>query len=162
MKLAFPNPEGPVFEWNTELREAGLKASQESPRRRMLIPIHRNQQDLVQRMVNILQVGTYIQPHRHPRDWAVETLQVIEGELGFVTFSESGDVRTVHRIPAGGFVDIEERIWHGVLALKPDTIILEVKRGPYDVTDKEFADWAPAESENGAASYLEGLEALFA
>jgi len=161
MNLAFPNPEGPVFEWSAELREEGIKASRVSPRRRMLIPIHRRQEDIVQRMVNILQPGTYIQPHRHPRDWAIETILVMEGELGFVIFDESGEVKTVHCLPAGGLVDIEERVWHGVLALKPDTVILETKRGPYDNTDKEFAEWAPGEGDAEAPSYLEGLEALF-
>ena len=161
MNLAFPNPEGPVFEWTSKLRESGIKASVGSPRRRMLIPIHRHQEDLVQRMVNILQPGTYIQPHLHPRNWATETILVMEGELGFITFDQSGGVKTTHRIPVGGLVDIEECVWHGVLALEPNTIILETKRGPHDSSDKEFAGWAPRETDPEAVPYREGLEALF-
>jgi cupin fold WbuC family metalloprotein len=127
----------------------------------MLIPIHRHQKDLVQRMVNILQPGTYIQPHLHPRNCATETILVMEGELGFITFDQSGGVKTTHRIPNGGLVDIEECVWHGVLALEPNTIILETKRGPHDNSDKEFAGWAPCETDPEAVPYREGLEALF-
>ena len=162
MPLAFPNPEGPVFEWTPELREEGIQASLVALRKRMLIPIHRRQEDLVQRMVNILQPGTYIQPHRHPRDGAVETILVMEGEMGFVVFDEEGNVESIHRVTAGGLIDIEERVWHGVLALTESTIILEAKRGPYDSEDKEFAAWAPAESEPECVAYREKLESLFA
>ena len=161
MKLALSNPTGSVFEWSSDMRDAGVEASRQSPRGRMLIPLHRHQDDLVQRMVNILQPGTYIQPHQHPRDWATETILVMEGELGFVIFDEKGEVTSIHRLPVGGMIDIEERVWHGVLALSPDTVILEIKRGPYDDTDKVFADWAPAEGEAAAPDYRAALEARF-
>lgn len=161
MKLALPNPEGPVFELTPELRATGLAESRSSPRGRMLLPIHRNQHALVQRMVNFLQPGTYIQPHQHPREFATETILVMSGELGFLTFSESGDLLTTHRLAVGELIDIEARVWHGVLALAPDTVILEIKRGPYDDTDKVFADWAPAEGADEMPSYRNWLESLF-
>ena len=86
MKLALPNPSGPVFELTPAIREEGLRESRLSPRRRMLLPFHRGQEDLVQRMLNFMQPGTYIRAHQHPRDWASETLMVMSGCLGFVTF----------------------------------------------------------------------------
>ncbi|MEM6278252.1 MAG: WbuC family cupin fold metalloprotein [Verrucomicrobiota bacterium] len=162
MKLALENPVGPVFALTPEVMQAGLESSLESPRKRMLFPMHRKQEDLVQRMINFLQPGTYIQPHLHPRDYAIETILVMQGELGFVVFDEEGEVLSHHRLEAGQLIDIEERVWHGVLALAPDTVILEIKRGPYDETDKVFASWAPAETENSARNYLSSLESLFA
>mgnify|MGYP001827748748 CR=1 FL=1 len=161
MKLAFPNPTGHVFELSSELRSRGLEESRSSPRKRILLPIHRDQGALVQRMVNFLQPGTYVQPHLHPREGASETILVLEGALGFVIFDESGNVASVHRLAMGELIDIEPQVWHGVLALEPDTVILELKRGPYDDTDKTFAKWAPAEGEEGARAYLEELESLF-
>lgn len=113
-------------------------------------------------MVNFLQPGTYVQPHQHPREWASETILVMSGEMGFLTFSELGELLTKHRLAIGEMIDIEARVWHGVLALAPDTVILEIKRGPYDDTDKVFADWAPAEGSDGMADYLTWLESLFA
>jgi cupin fold WbuC family metalloprotein len=127
----------------------------------MLLPIHRDQEALVQRMVNFLQPGTYIQPHQHPREWATETILVMEGELGFLVFDNSGAVISVHRLRAGEMIDIEARVWHGVLALAPDTIVLEIKRGPYDDSDKVFAEWAPPEGDEGCPSYRSRLESLF-
>jgi cupin fold WbuC family metalloprotein len=68
MKLAMSNPTGPVFELTPAILEEGLAESRLSPRRRMLLPIHRAGEDLVQRMINFMQPGTYIQAHQHPRD----------------------------------------------------------------------------------------------
>ena len=161
MKLAMSNPSGPVFELTPAILEEGLAESRLSPRRRMLLPIHREGDDLVQRMINFMQPGTYIQAHQHPRDWASETILVMSGVLGFITFDEDGKVITVSRLVAGDLIDIEARVWHGVLALAPDTVILEIKRGPYDDTDKVFAEWAPAENAEGAPDYLSWLLSLF-
>ncbi len=58
-------------------------------------------------------------------------------------------------------IDIETRVWHGVLALAADTVILEIKRGPYDDRDKVFADWAPEEDSEEAPAYLNWLVNLF-
>ena len=161
MTLAMTNPTEPVFELTPALREEGLALSRLSPRRRMLLPIHRHQDDLVQRMVNFLQPGTYIQAHQHPRDWASETILVISGCLGFVTFDEAGKVLTTSRLEVGDLIDIEAQVWHGVLALEPDTVILEIKRGPYDDQDKVFADWSPPENSDDAPAYLNWLLSLF-
>lgn len=161
MKLAMSNPSGPVFELTPDLWEEGLAESRCSPRRRMLLPIHREGEDLVQRMINFMQPGTYIQAHQHPRDWASETILVMSGVLGFITFDEEGKVLTVSRLGVGDLIDIEARVWHGVLALAPDTVILEIKRGPYDDTDKAFAEWAPAENAAEAPAYLTWLLSLF-
>jgi cupin fold WbuC family metalloprotein len=161
MTLAMPNPTGPVFELTPALRAEGLAQSHLSPRRRMLLPIHREGGDLVQRMINFMQPGTYIQAHQHPRDWATETILVMSGVLGFITFDEEGEVRTLSRLGVGDLIDIEARVWHGVLALAPDTVILEIKRGPYDDTDKVFAGWAPAENAEEAPAYLNWLLSLF-
>lgn len=160
--LALENPTGPVFTLSPDLLKEGLAASRSSPRHRMLLPIHRHQEDIVQRMVNFMQPGTYIQPHQHPRDFATETILVMQGEMGFVVFDESGSLLSAHRIKQGELIDIEARVWHGVVALDPDTIILEIKRGPYDDTDKVFADWAPAEDTEEMPEYRAWLESLFA
>lgn len=162
MKLALPNPIGPVFELTNAIREEGLRESRLSPRRRMLLPFHRGHEDLVQRMLNFMQPGTYIRAHQHPREWASETLMVMSGCLGFVTFDPDGNVLTKHRLEAGDLVDVEARVWHSVFALAEDTVILEIKRGPFNEEDKVFADWAPEEFSEGAPAYLDRLTSLVA
>ena len=163
MKTALPNPSGPVFELNPDLMAKGIEASRESPRRRMILPIHREQDALVQRMLNFFQPGTYVQPHIHPRESASETIYMIQGKLGFLTFTEAGAIEQSCELKAGGLIDIEPDICHGMICLAPDTVILEVKRGPYDAAgDKTFAEWAPSEnSAEEASRFLAKLEARF-
>jgi cupin fold WbuC family metalloprotein len=159
-----PHISGEVFCLTDDLIEAGLTAARESPRKRIIQPIQRSQDAVVQRMLNFLLPGTNLRPHLHPRDNAIETIQVLRGELGFVIFEEDGSVRELHRLSSDGFglIDIEPRVWHTSVALAPDTVILEIKCGPYDVkTDKIFADWAPTEEDPAADAYRESLERLF-
>ena len=48
--------------------------------------------------------------------------------------------------------------YHTLAALKPDTVIYEVKAGPYkDSIDKSFAPWAPAEGTVEGQDYLKNL-----
>ena len=119
----------------------------------------------MQRMLNFLQPGTYIRPHLHPLDHASETICVLRGALGFVLFDDAGGVRETMVLRAGGLgvVDIEPRVWHGMAALEEDTVLLEMKQGPYDAaTDKVFADWAPEEGAGGAEEYERRVAGLFA
>lgn len=116
-------------------------------------------------MLNFLQPGTYVQPHVHPAAGQTETVHVLRGEIGFILFSSNGQIRETLRLGAGavGMIDIEHGVWHGMVCLAPDTVILEIKMGPYNVeTDKSFAPWAPTEADPECGAYLESLEALFA
>ncbi|MEM0896615.1 MAG: WbuC family cupin fold metalloprotein [Verrucomicrobiota bacterium] len=164
MLLAFPNATGDVFTLTPELLQQGFEGSAASPRKRIILPIHRTQDALVQRMLNFFQPGTYVQPHLHPRDHAIETIQVLKGRLGFVRFNEQGGIEGAHDLRASenALLDIEPKLWHGMVCLEPDTVILEIKRGPYNDEDKVFADWAPGEDEEGADTLLEKLAGLFA
>ena len=64
--------------------------------------------------------------------------------------------------PAACLVDIESGVWHTLVPLANDTVILEIKRGPYNAaTDKTFASWAPEEGSPAAHSYLRKMEAIF-
>ena len=86
--------------------------------------------------------------------------------LAVTAFDDQGGVKTAHRLvagdPAGCLIDIEQGLWHTFIPLADDTVILEVKRGPYNAaTDKQFAPWAPEEAAPEAAEYLRSLVALF-
>ena len=161
---ALPILSGDVFTLTAELLEAGLAAAHESPRQRIIQPIQRSQDALVQRMLNFMLPGTYLRPHQHPRDGAIETVQVLQGELGFIIFEADGQIREAHRLTPGptGLIDIEPQVWHGLVVLAPETVILEIKRGPYDQpTDKIFADWAPKEGDPETDAFTEALQILF-
>jgi cupin fold WbuC family metalloprotein len=161
---ALSNITGDCFALSEEILAVGFRESAASPRKRMILPLHRTQDATVQRMLNFFQPGTYIQPHQHPEKGAIETVQVLRGCLGFVLFEEDGAVRSIHRLEAGGcgLIDIEPGVWHGMIALETNTAVLEIKQGPYDAkTDKKFASWAPGERVDGVEESVARFERLF-
>lgn len=160
-KLAFNNVSGDLFQLSDEMIEEGIKASRESDRKRIILPIHRKQEAEVQRMINFLQPGTYIRPHKHPLPHATESLIIMSGSIRFFTFDESGTVISETEInskPVPGVLDIEPRVWHSFIVLEENTILFECKKGPYNAqTDKTFAEWSPEEGSAGVRDWIESL-----
>ncbi|MGB8170174.1 MAG: WbuC family cupin fold metalloprotein [Chthoniobacteraceae bacterium] len=164
--LTIPRAEGAVFALDAPTLAQGCEAARESPRRRIIMQLHRSDAEAVQRMLNFWQPGSYARPHCHPAPENIESVAVLKGALGFVVFEPSGAVRAAHRLVAGNaascLVDIEPGVWHTLVPLAEDTVILEIKRGPYDAAaDKTFAEWAPAEDSPDAPDYLRRLESIF-
>jgi len=162
--LAFPNVSGPVFRLTEDLLAQGFAGSRESSRKRIILPLHRTQDAPVQRMLNFFQPGTYVRPHVHPAPGQVELIQVLRGRLGFLLFSPEGEVTGLHDLAAGGdgLIDIEAGQWHGMVCLAPDTVIVEIKKGPYSATaDKAFAAWSPEEGSPGTIAAEASWSALF-
>jgi len=117
-------------------------------------------------LVNFMQRGSYVRPHLHPAPENIENAAILKGVAGFVVFDDRGSVLSAHRMeagnPAAAVVDIEQGLWHTLVPLAEDTVILEIKRGPYcAATDKRFASWAPEEGTLEAEVYLRRLESLF-
>ncbi len=135
-----------------------------SPRRRMNHNFHSGPADNPHRFLNVLLAGTYIRPHRHSAPAKSETFVVLEGVADVILFDEYGVVRERHRIgaesPEGRIwgIDLAPGIWHTIVARSPRAVCFEVKPGPWEPSsDKEFADWAPAENDPAVASYLQAL-----
>jgi cupin fold WbuC family metalloprotein len=160
-ELAFENPSGDRFRLTSELIINGIKASRNSERLRIILPVHRAQSAIVQRLINFLQPGTYIRPHKHPLDHASESIVLLQGEIRFFTFDNKGNVNSSEILsssPIPGVVDIEPGVWHSFLVLEKDTILFECKKGPYNTkTDKEFAKWAPEESDPESKKWMKKL-----
>jgi len=164
MMLALPNVSGPAFRLTEDLLAQGFAASRASSRRRMILPLHRSQDAPVQRMLNFFQPGTYVRPHVHPMAGQIELVHVIRGRLGFVLFSPDGTITGTHDLSGNGdgLIDIEPGQWHGMVCLAPDTVIVEIKKGPYSATaDKTFAQWSPEEGSPDAITSEQGWRALF-
>lgn len=164
--LALPEPSGDVLFCDPAMLATGFEAARASPRLRVMQPIHRTNTGKVQRLINFMQPGSYVRPHRHTRPHAIETVIVIHGAIALFLFEEDGAVRDGALLRAahpGCFVDLEPNTWHTLLPLKPDTAAIEIKAGPYDpATDKEFAPWAPAEDHPDAPGYLRMLLSIVA
>lgn len=137
-----------------------------SPRRRKNRNFHPTNDFPCHRLLNAVEPGSYVAPHRHLDPGKDETMIVLRGRLGLVIFDETGAVKqTVVLAPGAEHlgVDIPHGRWHSVLALESGTVFFEAKAGPYaPITAEERASWAPVEGDAAAPAYLEKLQALFA
>ena len=149
---------------NDLLRSVAKKAMH-SPRLRMNHNFHSDPSETVHRFLNVLLLGTYVRPHRHIFPPKSETLILLEGELDLITFEDDGAIRSRSRLSGTSGehrirgADIGAGIWHTVLVVTEHAVCFEVKPGPWtnNASDKDFAQWAPAETDPGASSYLVGL-----
>lgn len=161
MRTALDNISGEHFLLNDEVIQNGLDASRNSPRKRMIMPIHRKQDARVQRMLNFLQPGTYIRPHKHPLPHATESIIVLKGAIRFFIFDDEGNLEHIFIVIdrfAENLIDFEPGLWHSFIVLEEDTILFEIKKGPYDAeTDKVFAHWAPGEFSSDSEKFLNVL-----
>ncbi len=138
-----------------------------NPRLREIHTLHAEDADSLHRMVNALQPGTYARPHRHLHPPKAEGFVILQGSAGVVIFEQTcGGVQEEYifldREMGNLIADVRAGIWHSILALAPDTVIYEVKPGPYTaITDKDFALWAPSAESAEAGTYLRGLEERF-
>jgi len=127
--------------------------AQAAPRRRKNRNLHTRLDDPVQRLLNALEPGTYVRPHRHeaPAKW--ELLTILSGRAVLLILSDDGVVQ--QRVELGDatpVVEIPPATWHTLAALEPETVLLEVKPGPYVPTaPSDFAAWAPEEGSAAAA-----------
>ncbi|MHC1791531.1 WbuC family cupin fold metalloprotein [Solidesulfovibrio sp.] len=136
-------------------------------RRRDMHRLHAGNADNPHRMVNTLQPGSYVRPHRHLSPPKSESFVLLAGSLGHVAFADDGsfgreDCVALSRESGVLAIDIRPGVWHAIFALVPDTAVFEIKSGPYlPMGDKDFAPFAPAEDEAAAAGYLRALEDRF-
>jgi cupin fold WbuC family metalloprotein len=160
-KLALPPPDGALTILGPELVEKALAYSRQSPRRRVIQPFHKTEADTLHRMFNAVQPDSYIRPHRHLDPPKAEAWIVLAGSLAFFTFEDDGRVRDCLRLAANSAafgVDLVAGVYHTFVALEPDTLIYEVKPGPYAPSnDKAFGPWAPAEGTPEAPAYQTAL-----
>jgi cupin fold WbuC family metalloprotein len=137
-----------------------------SPRQRKNRNFHTADTQPGHRLLNAIEPGSYIMPHRHLDPTKGETMVVLRGSFGLVTFDDLGAVVDVVKVshgvnggnPRGSTaqgVDIPHATWHTVFALETGTVFLEAKAGPYlPLTADEKAPWAPAEGDPAAPAFL--------
>lgn len=136
-----------------------------APRGRKNRNFHPDNEYPAHRLLNAIEPGSYIAPHRHASTTKDETMVVLRGALGLVHFDEEGNILHSVALRAGGDVlgcDIPHGIFHTVLALEPGTVFLEAKSGPWaPLAETEKAAWAPQEGDDGAPAYLSALTERF-
>lgn len=138
--------------------------ARDSVRMRKNYNLHPNDAFCCHRLLNAIEPGSFIQPHRHLDPNKDESMVILRGRLGVVAFDEGGAVTGTHLLQAGDAVavDIPHGEFHTVLSLEPGTVFFETKGGPYlPLTSEEKAPWAPVEGDGSVNAYLASLVALF-
>jgi cupin fold WbuC family metalloprotein len=164
-RRALTPPPGDLVVITNELANAALDYSRTSPRKRVILPFHKDDADPLHRMFNAAQPGSYVRPHRHVTPPKAEIFLVLRGALALFVFEDDGRIRECIRLEAGSErfgVDLGPGLYHCFIALTPDTLLYEIKTGPYEpMSAKDFAPWAPEEDSSEAPSYLRSLEVAY-
>ncbi|WP_295456786.1 WbuC family cupin fold metalloprotein [uncultured Thiodictyon sp.] len=147
------------------LLEQIIREAQASPRQRKNYNFHPSDESRCNRLLNALEPGTYIRPHRHLDPEKEELMVLLRGSMGLIFFDDAGQVTATARLTVGSDVfgiDIAAGQYHSLVCLESGTVFLEAKAGPYRLfLGEELAPWAPAEQDAEAAGYRARLERLF-
>lgn len=153
------DPKDPVNPPDVQVVDAAALAellgkAEASERKRTHLLLHGGHHDPVQRLVIVLEPGTYVRPHRHSQQW--EILALLRGGCDLLKFDARGHVTgRVAMSAESPVVQIAVGTWHGLYVHDKGTVLFEVKPGPY--RPNEFADWAPPEGDATVPHYLDSL-----
>lgn len=133
------------------------QAARKSQRRRSNYNFHSTFNDPIQRLINAIEPGTYIPPHKHENPDKAEVFIILRGKALALEFDDNGKVVEHIVIDAKGGnrgVEFPPRTWHSFIALEGGTALYEVKNGPYaPAGDKNFAPGAPREGADGSIEF---------
>lgn len=108
-----------------------FKKAADCPRQRFNIDLRNSDEDLSQRMLNILMPGTKVDIHRHP--FSSETVICLHGRLDEILYDDSGrETGRIQLCPEEGRhgCQIPKGAWHTVEVFEP-SVIFESKDGRY-------------------------------
>lgn len=149
------------------LMESVAEQARSSPRHRKNYNFHEHS-DRVQRFLNVLQPGTYVRPHRHIRSGdanGFEFFLVLKGAIGILILNEAGEVIRTEKISATGTtrgIELGEGMFHTLIAIEPDSVMFELKEGPYiPIEDKDFLPQFPLENTPEAKHCVETWQSYF-
>lgn len=124
--------------------------------------------DTVQRFMNIMQPGTYVRPHRHTRPEdknGFEFFLLLQGKIGVLLFDDQGNITHQEQLGEESEnygIEMAEGTFHTLVSLAPNTVMFELKEGPYVPTsDKDFLPQFPHEGSSEAQKQVKNWESLF-
>lgn len=131
-----------------------------SPRLRINHNFHPSDHSQAHRLLNAIEPGSYIRPHRHLDSEKDETFVIMRGMLAVLTFSDTGQIRETALLSPDQnlVVNIPHGMYHTAISLASGTVFFESKAGPYrPLSKEELPDWAPEADTPEAALYLTKL-----
>ena len=139
--------------------------ARQAPRRRKNANFHPDDAFPAHRLINAMQPGSYVRPHRHLDSTKDETIIVLQGRFGYLSFDTAGNILEAIELNASGDtlgIDIPHGTTHTILALEPDSVFFEAKAGPFlPLTADEIATWSPAEGSEDANTLWHSWRARF-
>lgn len=148
------------------LMDAVAEQAAESPRRRMNYNFHRSTDEAVNRLLNVMHRGSYLPVHRHLDPSRSESIIVVRGKVGVTIYDDAG-AEVESRVVGVGCdtvgLDIEAGVWHGLVVLEDNTVLFEVKQGPFaPITPDNLARWTPAvDDKEAVGEFVAALERKF-
>ena len=147
------------------LLDQASRAARQSARLRRNHNFHAADGDASHRLINAMEPGSYVMPHRHLHADKDETFVVLRGTFGLLLFDDAGTITEARLLRAGGEAlgaNVPHGTWHSLVSFEPGGVFLEAKGGPYaPLTAEERAPWAPPEGDPGVADYLASMESRF-
>ncbi len=147
------------------LLDQTCQAAASADRKRKNANFHPTDNFPAHRLINAMQPGSYVRPHRHQDVSKDETIVVLQGRFGYLSFDDAGNIRETITLSAAGpvlGVDIPHGTPHTLLALEPDSVFFEAKAGPFvPLSAEEIAAWSPAEGTTEAAQLWQEWRARF-
>ena len=122
------------------------QAAARSPRRRARFCAHLSPDAKQHDMLIVSHRDTYVVPHRHMSK--SETFVILEGSAEIIFFGEQGEVEKTVKMgsPSSGrpfFYRMPPRQFHSLSIDSELLVFLESTTGPFDLGDREHANWAP-------------------
>ena len=151
---------------DSELMDRVAAEAHNSPRKRMNYNFHASTDEPINRLLNVMHRGSYLPVHRHLSPDRCESSVVVKGRIGVLFYDEEGNLTDKREVgPACDCVgfDIDAGVWHGLVVLEDDTVLFEIKQGPYaPIVPENIASWMPdAADDEAVESYVKALEKLF-
>ena len=143
---------------NKEFFNSLLLEAENSERKRAHYNLHKTFDEAVQRICIALKKGTYVRPHHHLQKNKWELIMVLQGALNLVIFDDTGVISEKLLLTPGSSISAMElpaNLWHTVYPETDETVIIEIKEGPYTPTEEsDFAQWAPRERTQNVTDFL--------
>ena len=99
-----------------------------------------------------------MRPHRDRHNGSgtgFKLFLVLQGTVGLLLFNSEGDIQQLLHLSTKGpthGIDVTEDQFHTLVALEADSVIFELKQGPYQpAQDKDFLNGFPQEGTTEAA-----------
>ncbi|WP_308746208.1 WbuC family cupin fold metalloprotein [uncultured Bacteroides sp.] len=115
-----------------ELLDKVCEQAKKNPRLRMNYNLHDSLDAKAQRLLNAMEPGTELPIHRHMH--TAETYVVLRGRITVLFYDDNKQITESCELnPLDGKygIHIPQGQWHTLNVIENDTIIMEVKDGPY-------------------------------